>query len=126
PNHYAITAAAAQNYTEFYEKEIAMRKELNYPPFSKLIKLTVSDAKQPKSHQKALALFHQLEQLDQEKKFEIQYYPSLIPRLKNVYRWHILISGHNPSGFLKKMATDKNQMNLLENVIVDVDPLSTV
>lgn len=33
PNHYVINLAAEQNYTGFYEQEIAARKVLLYPPF---------------------------------------------------------------------------------------------
>ncbi len=33
PDHYVINLAAAQNYTAFYEQEIAMRRALIYPPF---------------------------------------------------------------------------------------------
>ena len=33
PEHYVINLAAGQNYTAFYEQEIAMRRALIYPPF---------------------------------------------------------------------------------------------
>ena len=33
PQHYVITLAAEQNYGEFFEQEIEMRKALIYPPF---------------------------------------------------------------------------------------------
>lgn len=33
PNHYVINLAAEQNYIEFYNQELAMRKALIYPPF---------------------------------------------------------------------------------------------
>ncbi|MGN0666582.1 MAG: primosomal protein N' [Huintestinicola sp.] len=33
PDHYVVRLAADQNYTEFYEQEIAMRRALIYPPF---------------------------------------------------------------------------------------------
>lgn len=42
PDHYALRAGAAQDYLSFYETEIAHRKELFYPPFSQIIKLTIS------------------------------------------------------------------------------------
>lgn len=37
PEHYAIKAAAAQNYQNFYEEEISYRKLLSYPPFSHIL-----------------------------------------------------------------------------------------
>jgi hypothetical protein len=43
----------------------------------------------------------------------------LIPKLKNRYRWHILINGPHPEILLKNIAKP-------ENAVIDVDPLSTV
>ncbi len=33
PEHYAIQAASAQDFNQFYEKELEYRKNLRYPPF---------------------------------------------------------------------------------------------
>lgn len=42
PDHYSIQAAALQNYTAFYEQEMAYRKLLSYPPVSKLFTLMLA------------------------------------------------------------------------------------
>ena len=39
PEHYAIKAAAKHDYKLFYEQEIAYRRQLNNPPFSRLVSL---------------------------------------------------------------------------------------
>ncbi|HEX7592633.1 MAG TPA: primosomal protein N', partial [Anaerolineae bacterium] len=36
PEHYAIVAASTHDYGAFYAREIAFRREQNYPPFSRL------------------------------------------------------------------------------------------
>lgn len=118
PNHYAIQAAANHDYHGFYEQEIKLRQKLKQPPFSKLIKLTFRDPKNEKALNRALKVFHQLEEQN-DPPHEINYFPALIPRLHNQYRWHILISGPEPSSLLKKVQD-------LENAAVDVDPLSSV
>lgn len=41
PEHYSITSAAAQNYEEFYEKEITTRQMLQYPPISNILGVLV-------------------------------------------------------------------------------------
>ncbi len=41
PGHYAITAAAANDYEGFYRNEIMVRKQLFYPPFSQIIQIMV-------------------------------------------------------------------------------------
>ena len=42
PDHYAIAAAAVQDYKGFYEYEIAYRKMLHYPPFYHMLAVLVS------------------------------------------------------------------------------------
>lgn len=42
PKQHILNDAAQGNLLEFYREEIAMRKKLDYPPFSLFIKLTVS------------------------------------------------------------------------------------
>lgn len=124
PNHYAIQAASRHDYTGFYEQEIKIRKELLQPPFSKLIKLTIKDKNSQKCIHQTEKIANILEKLNTShfsEKFEINYYPALIPKLKDTYRWHILISGNNPAEILKKTAPDS-----LKDVIIDVDPISTV
>ena len=41
PSHYAVLAAAKHDYEKFYDEEIVFRKELELPPFTNLIKVTV-------------------------------------------------------------------------------------
>lgn len=42
PEHYSIQAAATQNYALFYEKEMAYRRILNYPPSCTLMTLLIT------------------------------------------------------------------------------------
>lgn len=42
PDNYGIICAASQDYTGFYDKEIAYRKMLSYPPVSNMIKINIS------------------------------------------------------------------------------------
>lgn len=121
PNHYAIQSAAKHDYHEFYETEIKIREELGYPPFKKLLKITLKDKNNKKCLDNTLKLFHELENLNKDEKTTINYYPALIPKLKDIYRWHILIAGPNPSALIQEV--DKNQIS---GIVVDVDPTSTI
>jgi len=119
PDHYAIRYAAAHDYSGFYEEEIKIRKSLGYPPFNKLIKVTLADISNKKCQDNAMDLFNELKDLNKEETHSLTYYPALIPKLKNRYRWHVLISGPEPENLLKKSLK-------LQGAIIDVDPLSTV
>jgi len=43
PEHFAIHAAAAHDYADFYAQEIVFRREAGYPPFTRLLRLVYSD-----------------------------------------------------------------------------------
>lgn len=119
PNHYAIQAAAAHDYHGFYEKEINMRKELSYPPFNNLIKLTIKDRNEKKCHTQAQKLYEELEKINLNHLVRITIYPALLAKLRGYYRWHLLISGQNPQKILKKLSN-------IDNIIIDVDPQSII
>ncbi|HYI44909.1 MAG TPA: primosomal protein N' [Actinomycetota bacterium] len=40
PGHYVIQAVTRGDYRFFLERELALREELNYPPFSELVRIT--------------------------------------------------------------------------------------
>jgi primosomal protein N' (replication factor Y) len=42
PEHYAICAAAENDYDGFYATELSLRKAMDYPPFCDLVQVTVS------------------------------------------------------------------------------------
>jgi len=45
-DHYAVRIAAAQDYQAFYEKELAFRRMMRYPPFSAMANVLVRSEKQ--------------------------------------------------------------------------------
>lgn len=126
PDHYAIMDAATSDYQKFFEAELNIRKNQQQPPFTKLIKITIKDHNATKCHSKTEQIYNHLNKIaltaskDPDKpEFTIFHYPALIPRLNNYHRWHILISGDNPSKLLKQLPS-------LEGLLIDVDPISTV
>jgi primosomal protein N' (replication factor Y) (superfamily II helicase) len=140
PDNYAIRSAAAHDYKGFYEQEIAIRKSLNYPPFSKLIKITVSDTSNKICMEKAQRICEQLEKYNAATtetatppaadsspaasspapENQITFYPAMIQKFKNKYRWHVLITGPQPQKILRKI------IPLEAGVTIDVDPMTTL
>ncbi|MCD7826463.1 MAG: primosomal protein N' [Clostridiaceae bacterium] len=51
PEHYSITAAAAQDYQSFYRQEIAVRQILHYPPISNILEIMVFSGMQEKARE---------------------------------------------------------------------------
>ena len=54
PEHHSLQAIANMNYELFYEKEMMTREELDYPPFTKMIKIGFIGRKREKVKQSAL------------------------------------------------------------------------
>jgi primosomal protein N' (replication factor Y) len=127
PDHYAVRLAAAQDYQAFYEKELAFRRALHYPPFSAMANLLV------RSEQKetAMRMSSDLALLftpPPEKLKIMGPAEAPVPRLKNEYRYQFLI----------KAASRKALNELLRQIhgfavkhkwaatalVIDVDPLS--
>jgi len=52
-DHYAVTSAKEEDYVKFYKEEIMYRKLGGYPPFSKLVEITVIGKTYNKTFQEA-------------------------------------------------------------------------
>jgi primosomal protein N' (replication factor Y) len=96
PDHYCIQAAQRHDYTCFYDQEIAFRKELNYPPFSRMINLRVIGTHEADCKKVGVAIAERARTLleTQEYADRIQILgPSAAPlaRLRGQYRFHLFI-----------------------------------
>lgn len=130
PDFYALASAKEQNYSEFYETEIAAREEFDYPPYSQIIRLVLSSQnnfRAEKSAQEiALRLCTMIEKFGISERLEVLGpTPCVIERLNSQYRFQILIKnkldekGHQfISSFLNKITLPKDI-----KMVIDVDPL---
>lgn len=121
PEHYAVAAASKQNYDEFYGKEISYRRQLNYPPFSKLALLLYTHSNAERCQQEAQRLYELLMREINVWGFAntslIGPSPSFIERLRGRYRWQIVIRSNNPLELLDKVSIPNGWS-------VDIDPVS--
>lgn len=95
PEHEALIAARQNNYYEFYQKEIMLRNELGYPPFSHLLRVVIFGEDEDKVAQGSFDFAALVRQ-------ELQNYPFLhvlgpapasIHKLQNYYRWQLIFKG---------------------------------
>jgi len=56
PDHYSIRCAREHDFHAFYREEIRFRRELNYPPFSRLVNLRVLGGDEESASEAAAAL----------------------------------------------------------------------
>ncbi len=130
PDHYAIQAAKNHEFERFYEEEMKLRKGFGYPPFSRLLKITVVHTKAERANQRALEIFEILNEENRSGELQnipntIAVYPAFIHKLQNKYRWNILVTGQNPSLLLRRVAEKHTDVLDDISVRIDVDPLSS-
>ncbi|WP_371369247.1 primosomal protein N' [Sporomusa rhizae] len=125
PEHYAVQAGAAHNYQEFFESEITFRRQLNYPPFTHLLKITVQANDETIVHRNANLLASELAQiLTGVDSSIVGPFPASINKIKDIFRVNILIKTTDLPNVTLKL-TDVDIISR-KDIIVDVDPINVL
>jgi primosomal protein N' (replication factor Y) len=105
PEHYVIQAAAGHNYAAFYERELDYRRQLGYPPFSRLVRMECRHGQAASAESQARAMAVKLagwiESEDRRETNIIGPVPCFFSRLNGLYRWQIILRGPNPASLLR-------------------------
>lgn len=91
PEHYSIELAAEQNYDQFYEREMMIRKGLKYPPFYFITLITVSHEQLMKALDVTEKITTFLTSRLTKSAICLGPVASPIPRINNRYRYQCLI-----------------------------------
>ena len=128
PDHYAILAATAHDYTAFAERELKYRRWMHYPPFGVLANVLVQSQKLEEAAGWASTLGKYLVQ-DQSRGAVRVLGPCTAPiaRIKGVYRFHMILKSASRkalNGALRGMLAHAAEAGVpRRNLIVDVDAL---
>lgn len=119
PDHYAITAAAGQDYEAFYREEMAFRRLLRYPPAGGLLSIVLTDPAEETAARMAVFLKGRLaEKLEGSGAELIGPVEGGISKVKDIYR-QVLFMKH-PSADLLRQARSYAQHLLGEHVQCDI------
>jgi primosomal protein N' (replication factor Y) len=126
PEQYAITYAKDHNYLGFYNEEMSTRRELSYPPFSKMVKFRISSTKEERVKKCAALLGEIARKIVQKYNITVMG-PAEAPivKIKGRYRWHMLLRGkdvkklHALSGKILEQVGKSDA-----DIRLDVDPLN--
>lgn len=132
PDHYSITTARLHDYQALYDREIAGRQSLDYPPFSRLINLCLDGSDEPEVRASARELARSGERF--RKKYGVTLLgpaPALLAKLRGRYRWQLLLKSpglENLHAFLGLLQTRLPAAIRTGSVklTVDVDPENMV
>ncbi|MDP2954471.1 MAG: primosomal protein N', partial [Chloroflexota bacterium] len=121
PEHYAILAAAQQDYRAFFKEEIERRRRHDYPPFSRLAHLLYTHTNAARCQQEAERMARLLRQERDARGLAdltvLGPTPAFAPRERGRYRWQVLVKGGDPPSLLAGIAWPKGWA-------VDIDPVS--
>jgi len=130
PKHFSLECATHHDYQRFAELELATRRELGYPPFSRLVLIrcegesataTEEIARTIAEHVRGNARAHRVGVLG----------PTLAPleRLRRRFRWQVLLRGNSGAAPRTAAAEARNAVRQPARktdvrVLIDVDPYS--
>ncbi|MEY4375392.1 MAG: Primosomal protein, partial [Candidatus Eisenbacteria bacterium] len=135
PEHPAIQAVGApvagEGERAFRKQELDQRREVRYPPFTRLVTLLVDGPEEGEVEAAAGALADVVrEQAGDREVMVLGPAPQALSRLRGRYRWHVLLKGDN-GAVLRDLAqaalawADQPGRRKLR-VIADVDPIEVL
>jgi primosomal protein N' (replication factor Y) (superfamily II helicase) len=137
PSHYAIRAARDHDYQGFFSREIELRRQLNYPPFSSMVNLRFLGNSRSTTEQIArnmnMRIRDTLKKHPNSKK-DIEVLGPVeapIAKIKGKYRQQILIKSRRPA-YLNQLLgeIDRFSPQILGpsgvRLIMDVDPYQMI
>lgn len=126
PDHYAIIDSKKQDYDLFFSQEIALRKMLNYPPFCDIIQISFSGENINEIKKVSEYVYNKIKSVNFENLNVYKPVPAPIDRIKNKYRWRIIVKCKLTATILDllKFATNDEKIEKCRNtrIIVDINP----
>ncbi|EKO35629.1 primosomal protein N' [Leptospira santarosai str. CBC379] len=129
PDHPVIRMATSQNYIQFYEFEIPVRKELFYPPFSRLVRM-VSRSKDERISLESIELVFEVLKKFFPSKDTVLLGPAPCPfyRIDSNFRNHIILKTASPGYWREILKKEIRPLKLSKKAYleIDFDPLDLV
>ncbi|HKD74057.1 MAG TPA: primosomal protein N', partial [Ktedonobacterales bacterium] len=126
PDHFCVEAAARHDYRAFYDIEIVTRQSYRYPPFRRFVKLTYTNKDRHACQIEAISLGDHLTRLIADLSLPdtdiVGPAPAFIERLRNTYRWQMIVRGPDPRAVIAALAPGE----LGPGWTIDIDPLSSL
>ena len=132
PEHPAITAASRYDAAGFAERELAERREADYPPFTRLATLLLTGADPDQVERAAEALAEAIRpEAEAQSVRVLGPAPQALARLRGKHRWHLLLKGGNAPRLRAVAArglewAESKARPAAVRVVADVDPVEVL
>jgi primosomal protein N' (replication factor Y) len=127
PEHYALQAAKGHDYEAFAARELPVREELFYPPFSRLVLVSAEAPTEEKAADPLDALRDHLEEtVTGAGKLRLMGpAPAPLQRIEKRHRWQLLIKlERSPEALAKLREGLRSFPGGLTDLKLDVDPMN--
>lgn len=128
PEHYAVVAAAANDYAGFIAQEIDIRRMMSYPPYADIIRVLFTGEDERHTYDVAMKAYSYITGITgREKVFTPQ--PAHMSKIGDTYRYSMMIKcpkGRRNlylgacNGFMEKLTQENEKVNMG----VDINPYS--
>jgi primosomal protein N' (replication factor Y) (superfamily II helicase) len=132
PDHYMFEFVQEHDVNAFHEKELKLRKQLNYPPFTRLVAIEITSDNESLGQSTVEKLGRTLTRQTTRKKGVEILGPSkaALYQIQNKFRWHIILRGQNMQT-LQEILTDCQELKFFKSassgkfkISIDVDPFN--
>lgn len=108
PNHYSITNAKEHDYDGFFKNEIKTREVYKYPPFYDIFLLRIMHQSRISASKRSFEIIKVLTKYLKTSDYEIiGPNPAVIERIKNNYRFNIIIKTKNDIEMIKDVVEER-------------------
>jgi len=134
PDHYVFKTVQSQDYDSFFKQEMEIRRQLGYPPFTRLALVRLSgpiDEPVAREARRLAAALENLRTRDPDLRSRVRILgpaPAGLTRLQGRYRWQILIKSYGRAPLLhllqhlRRAWTPPPRSHL--SLSLDIDPSS--
>jgi len=124
-DNLTIQYAASNDYDSFYKNEIMVRKAMDYPPFTRILVITMSSEDEN-------LLIKTIQNIGADLKYKVENNDKItllgpcscgISKIKNFYRWQIIIKGNIEENIAQeiKNLVYESVKNVYNNIRVSID-----
>ena len=120
PEHYAVQLAKNHDYISFYNHEINIRRQLNFPPFCDLVMILMQGNIEKSVQSDLIQIAEKLKGLNIQILGPV---PAPYAKIKNKYRWRILIKCENSEEILPVLHNIIIEHTKKDNLLtIDINP----
>jgi primosomal protein N' (replication factor Y) len=130
PTHHSLIAAAAHDYASFAPAELAARREVGYPPFSRLVALRLEGPDADRTGTVAESLAARVRSACANAEVVLRGpAPAPLERLRGRYRWQLVLSATSTRRLHEIVRLVQSSWRASAaarsiRLVVDVDPVS--